>query len=208
MCWRRIHVARVEARARGVAVLGVGVGLDFGERAPEPPAGVVAAGVVPVHDEVRVAADRLARGVVAVPAVLVDAQPLRGADGNLFGGDDVAAVVMGVLGQAADGLQRDGRENQRVSGAEDDHRRQKGHHAVPAASVQPRPAIGFCLGEKRSFHSCITSCPNPPNPASGQTRKTILPTICSSDTQPILLCRESTEVERWSPRQKYRLSGT
>ncbi len=49
---------------------------------------------------------------------------------------------------------------------------------------------------------------NVPKSGRGQNQKTIFPTICSSETQPTVVLRESTEVERWSPMQKYRLSGT
>ena len=47
-----------------------------------------------------------------------------------------------------------------------------------------------------------------PKRLKGQTRHTILPTICSSETQPIIMVRESMETSRLSPITKVRFSGT
>ena len=47
-----------------------------------------------------------------------------------------------------------------------------------------------------------------PNSFRGQTRKTIFPTICSSEIHPMTEFRESAEVDRWSPITKYLASGT
>ena len=47
-----------------------------------------------------------------------------------------------------------------------------------------------------------------PISSKGHRRNSSLPTICSSETQPTWLLRESLETLRWSPITKYRPSGT
>ena len=59
----------------------------------------------------------------------------------------------------------------------------------------------------RHFHASFPQSTKP-NSFRGQTRKKILPTICSCATHPTEVLRESTEVSRWSPMTNTRPSGT
>ena len=65
---------------------------------------------------------------------------------------------------------------------------------------EPYPALFFLL----HLFSYFTG----PIPESGQIRNTIFPTICSSDTHPTEVFRESMDASRLSPITKIRESGT
>ena len=122
----------------------------------------------------------------------------------------VAILGMGVLLQAAGGLRRqgDGREDQRVGGAEDHHAGKDGNRLAPAAALFVAAChFLYCIQEKSSFSPCLLQSTGP-NLVMGQTRKTMRPTICSSATQPMAVVRLSTEVARWSPMTNQRSSGT
>ena len=121
----------------------------------------------------------------------------------------VAFIPVPVLLHAAVSLLRhcNGRQNQRIRRAEHDHRRQRHDRAAPALFPAP-PACICCYLVPRVHCHLTPPYESLPNPASGQTLQTIFPTTCSSATQPTSECRESAEVDRWSPMQKYRLSGT
>lgn len=58
--------------------------------------------------------------------------------------------------------------------------------------------ISLRLAELLASYTCHhSSYLNVPESGRGQTRNTIFPTICSLETQPTVVLRESTEVERW-----------
>ena len=88
-------------------------------------------------------------------------------------------------------------------------------HRQHRQNGQPCFLLPMGTGEGRLVRHSIGShavhqpfCYIAPNPANGQTRNTILPTSCSSATQPTDVERESTDVARWSPSTKIRPSGT
>lgn len=109
------------------------------------------------------------------------------------------------------------RQNQCICCTEHDNRCQTHKDTVPAFFLLMCFYILICLRLHINFHLSLTTLSknikiyynyNGPKFGKGQTLNTIFPTICSSDTQPTAVFLESTEVERWSPIQKYRLAGT
>ncbi len=150
--------------------------------------------------------------IVAVAVVLVDnrgmtipvaGKLLMGHCGDL----GIAGIGMLMFRYLALLLHSNGRQDQGIGGAEHHNGCQNHCQLIPP----PLKAVLFCVlfaTPYRIHHLPDTSYPMVPKSLNGQTRNTIFPTICSSDTQPISVCRESTDVARWSPIQKYRFSGT
>ena len=203
---------RVDVLLRGgrrrEAALAVRVRPNLRQRAPEVPVGVVAGVVVRVHDKIGIAADRLAVSVIACACMVMDVQRIpRAGQNRLRGGGHllVAGQIVGVLRNLALLLlHRDRGQDERIDRAEDDHRREAGDHTVPPPPAPARFDVSIGTLQAILLHCSIHQplyC-KAPKPASGQTRNTILPTICSSATQPTAVLRESTDVALWSPRQK------
>ena len=110
----------------------------------------------------------------------------------------IAILCMGMLWNATPGfLHRNSGHNQRIDGTEYHHAGKTSH------DFSPNPAMAVLTGVAIRFPYNIflqlgfpPSYSTRPSRFSGQTRKMILPTICSSATQPTAVFRESTEVDR------------
>ena len=73
-----------------------------------------------------------------------------------------------------------------------------GHYPMPEALPFMHPRVFFRIPQNIIPHMSLhhPSYFNAPKSGRGQTRNTILPTICSSEIHPTAVLRESTEVER------------
>ena len=185
---------------QGIAGGSVPVCLNLGKRTPEIPGFVIAAGIMAVNHKIGIPARRISVGIIAVRRVLMNFQRLRAAHGNPFLNRRhlrIAGVRVGVLRDVTLLFQCDSRQNQRIGGTEYHHTGKHGHHPMPEAL--PLCTFVYFSASRRTSYLIFLHHPsylNAPKSGRGQTRNTILPTICSSETQPTAVLRESTEVER------------
>ena len=225
--------ANQDRRNRLVAVLSMFMGsLDFLTRLRQG----VAAFRMLMHCPFRQGTNQYAGSIVAVILMAVDQiliiaadhkplviQTLRTVDMDLYrAGKDffhlpVTGLFMFMLFHAAGRLSllRNRRQDQRIGGTEHHNGGHGRHNPLPAFFVSAAhgvPAhlliylfvqitrhVPFCVHIRHSRAPAVFR---------GQTRKTILPTICSFAIQPTAVLRESTDVARWSPITKIRFSGT
>ena len=199
---RRIAALRVGMFFRqGIAVGSVPVCLNLGKKTPEVPFFVVAAGIMAVNHKIGIPARRISVGITAVRRVPVNFQCLRAAHGNPFLNRRhlrIAGVRVGVLRDVTLLFQCDSRQNQRIGGTEYYHTGKHGHYPMPEALPLMHLRVFFRIPQNIILHISLhhPSYLNAPKSGRGQTRNTILPTICSSEMQPTAVLRESTEVER------------
>ena len=199
---RRIAALRVGMFFRqGIAVGSVPVCLNLGKRTPEIPGFVIAAGIMAVNHKIGIPARRISVGIIAVRRVPVNFQRLRAAHGNPFLNRRhlrIAGVRVGVLRDVTLLFQCDRRQNQRIGGTEYHHTGKHGHYPMPEALPLMHLRVFFRIPQNIILHISLhhPSYLNAPKSGRGQTRNTILPTICSSEMQPTAVLRESTEVER------------
>ena len=160
----------------------------------------------------RIAADHKALFILAFRSVNMG---LRSAFQNVRP-DSVAGIIMLVDFFSAGRLFLlcNGRQDQCVGGAEDHHSSHGRYDSLPYLSASAANGITthfmrlFFVHGPITYLSRLISQSSIPAAFSGQTRKTIFPTICSSAIQPMAVLRESTDVARWSPITKMRFSGT
>ena len=199
---QRIAALRVGMSFRqGIAVGSVLVCLNLGKRAPEIPGFVIAAGIMAVNHKIGIPARQISVGIIAVRRVLMNFQRLRAAHGNPFLNRRhlrIAGVRVGVLRDVTLLFQCDRRQNQRIGGTEYHHTGKHGHYPMPEALPLMHLRVFFRTPQNIILHISLhhPSYLNAPKSGRGQTRNTILPTICSSEMQPTAVLRESTEVER------------
>ena len=199
---RRIAALRVGMFFRqGIAVGSVPVCLNLGKRTPEIPGFVIAAGIMAVNHKIGIPAPWISVGIIAVRRVPMNFQRLRAAHGNPFLNRRhlrIAGVRVGVLRDVTLLFQCDSRQNQRIGGTEYHHTGKHGHYPMPEALPLMHLRVFFRIPQNIILHISLhhPSYLNAPKSGRGQTRNTILPTICSSEMQPTAVLRESTEVER------------
>ena len=199
---RRIAALRVGMSFRqDIAVGSVLVCLNLGKRTPEIPGFVIAAGIMAVNHKIGIPARQISVGIIAVRRVLMNFQRLRAAHGNPFLNRRhlrIAGVRVGVLRDVTLLFQCDRRQNQRIGGTEYHHTGKDGHYPMPEALPFMHLRVFFRIPQNIILHISLhhPSYLNAPKSGRGQTRNTILPTICSSEMQPTAVLRESTEVER------------
>ena len=154
-----------------------------------------------VNHKIGIPAPRISVGIIAVRRVPMNFQRLRAARGNPFLNRRhlrIAGVRVGVLRDVTLLFQCDSRQNQRIGGTEYHHTGKHGHYPMPEALPLMHLRVFFRIPQNIILHISLhhPSYLNAPKSGRGQTRNTILPTICSSEMQPTAVLRESTEVER------------
>lgn len=155
---------------------------------------------MPVDYKIRITTHQLAITGIAVSSMLMNIQTFHRAYWYFLlnvGYLSVTFLVMGMFWNLALLLHSDCRENQGIGRTKHHHCRKTSHNLLPSFPPMPLFRIISCLLQHIMLHSFITNLySNFPKSDSGQTRKIIFPTTCSSATHPTDVLRESTDVAR------------
>ena len=184
-----------------IAAVAVLVPLDLRKRAPQNAVFIIAGGIVMVDHKIGIPTYQISVGIIAAVGVLVNFQRLRTTYRNLFLHRcylGITSLGMSMLWNVTLFFHGDGRKNQRVGGTEYHHAGKHSHHLMPAFLSLMSFRVFLCVPQNVTLHIPIHQpfYLNAPKSGRGQTRNTIFPTICSLETHPTVVLRESTEVDR------------